>query len=192
MATLSQFLCIHGTLKFSMIGLDREDDSYWEMWGNHITAWNLVAWCNVPWSESLFEMATLNQCSHFPLFRNNFFPNDLHIAQHILLLFTLCFWNYYWDELGLHVLLLLLPLSKFNYLSFSLSLSSRSWCFEAVLLVFYDCTIEIWEWMSNFISHCTRCEIINPCWDPPGHHETCYWLSKVGNFLSWIYMQSLI
>ena len=35
------------------------------MWGNHIAAWNLVAWCNVPWGGSLFEMATLSQCSHF-------------------------------------------------------------------------------------------------------------------------------
>ena len=28
-------------------------------------AWNLVAWCNVPWSGSLFEMSTLSQWSHF-------------------------------------------------------------------------------------------------------------------------------
>ena len=27
--------------------------------------WNLVEWCSVPWSGSLFEMATLSQCSHF-------------------------------------------------------------------------------------------------------------------------------
>ena len=35
------------------------------MWGNHITAWNLVAWCNLTWRESQFEMAMLSQCSHF-------------------------------------------------------------------------------------------------------------------------------
>ena len=38
----------------------RDDDSYWEIWGNHIMAWNLVPWC-----RSLFEMATLSQCLHF-------------------------------------------------------------------------------------------------------------------------------
>ena len=36
-----------------------------EMQGNHIMAWNLVAWCSVPWSRLLFETATLIQCSHF-------------------------------------------------------------------------------------------------------------------------------
>ena len=35
----------------------RDDDSYKEMWRNHIMAWNLLAWCNVPWSGLLFEMA---------------------------------------------------------------------------------------------------------------------------------------
>ena len=43
---LVNFCMFHGTLKFSMIGLDQEDN------------WNLVTWCNVPWNGSLFEMAT--------------------------------------------------------------------------------------------------------------------------------------
>ena len=35
------------------------------MWGNHITTWTLVAWCNVPGSRSIFQMATLSQYSHY-------------------------------------------------------------------------------------------------------------------------------
>ena len=42
-----------------------DGDSFNEIWGNHIMAWNLVVWCNVPWSGSLCEMGTLSQCSHF-------------------------------------------------------------------------------------------------------------------------------
>ena len=29
---------------------------------NHIIAWNLLEWCNVPWNGSLFKMAMLSQC----------------------------------------------------------------------------------------------------------------------------------
>ena len=29
-------------------------------WENHITAWNVVAWCSLPWNRSLFERATLS------------------------------------------------------------------------------------------------------------------------------------
>ena len=36
-----------------------------KMWGNHTTDRNLVAWCSVPWSGSLFEMAMFSQCTHF-------------------------------------------------------------------------------------------------------------------------------
>ena len=59
------FLRVHETLKLSMMGFDREDDSYQDIWGNHIMAWNSVAWCNVPWSGLSFVMATLSQCFHF-------------------------------------------------------------------------------------------------------------------------------
>ena len=37
---------------------DRLGPGRWN-WGNHITTWNLVAWCCLPCSGSLFEMATL-------------------------------------------------------------------------------------------------------------------------------------
>ena len=30
-------------------------------------AWKSVAWCNIPWGGLLVEMATLSQCSHFPI-----------------------------------------------------------------------------------------------------------------------------
>ena len=30
---------------------------------------------------------------------------------------------------------------------------------------FNGCTIEVWEWISNFIPHYTRCVITCPCWD---------------------------
>ena len=43
---------------------DRLGPGRWN-WGNHIIAWNLVAWCSLPWSRSLYEMATLSLCSHF-------------------------------------------------------------------------------------------------------------------------------
>ena len=38
-------------------------------WGNHITAWNWVAWFSLPWSGSLYEMATLSHL-HFPISAN--------------------------------------------------------------------------------------------------------------------------
>ena len=61
-------------------------------------AWNLVAWWNVPWRESLFEMATLSQCSHFLSWPAHHLvisvclvadmgdPYRCHEAQHILLI----------------------------------------------------------------------------------------------------------
>ena len=30
---------------------------------------------------------------------------------------------------------------------------------------FSDCTTEVWEWISNFISHFTGHEVTYPCWD---------------------------
>ena len=30
---------------------------------------------------------------------------------------------------------------------------------------FNGCTVEVWEWISNFIPHYTRCVIAYPCWD---------------------------
>ena len=43
----------------------RDNNSYKEIWGNYIMTWKLATRCNVPLSGSLFEMATLSQCSHF-------------------------------------------------------------------------------------------------------------------------------
>ena len=57
MAMLGQFMHVRRNFeRFHMLGPGR-----WN-WGNHTTAWNLVAWCSLPWSGSLYEMAT---CSHF-------------------------------------------------------------------------------------------------------------------------------
>ena len=44
------FFTFRGTLKFSMIGFGQED----EIKENNITALNLVAWCSLPWSGSLY------------------------------------------------------------------------------------------------------------------------------------------
>ena len=30
---------------------------------------------------------------------------------------------------------------------------------------FNSCTVEVWEWISNFIPHSPGCIITNPCWD---------------------------
>ena len=30
---------------------------------------------------------------------------------------------------------------------------------------FNGCTVDVWEWMSNFVSHFTGCVITDPCWD---------------------------
>ena len=62
----------------------RADVSYHEMWGNHIMAWNLVAWRNVPWSWSPFETVTLSQCLHFLIsadWQCCISPNVLSISQ---------------------------------------------------------------------------------------------------------------
>ena len=48
---LGQFLCIPRNFDIfhDSLGAGR-----WN-WGNHITTWNLVAWCSLPWSGSLYE-----------------------------------------------------------------------------------------------------------------------------------------
>ena len=61
MVMLGQFL---GVSRNFEIFDDRRGPGRWN-WGNHITAWNLVKWCNLPWSGSLYEMSTLSLCSHF-------------------------------------------------------------------------------------------------------------------------------
>ena len=42
-----------------------------------LSAWNLVGWCTVPWSRSLFKMAMLGQFLHVPrnfeIFHDRFF-----------------------------------------------------------------------------------------------------------------------
>ena len=61
MAMLAQFLGIPWNFE---IFHDRLGPGRWN-WGNHNMAWNLVAWCSLPWSGSLYEITTLRLCSHF-------------------------------------------------------------------------------------------------------------------------------
>ena len=58
---LGQFLRVLGNFE---IFHDRLRLGRWS-WGNHITTWNLVASCSLPWSGSLYEIATLSWCWHF-------------------------------------------------------------------------------------------------------------------------------
>ena len=55
------------SLRFALLLIPQEFEIFHDRpgpgrinWGNHITAWNLVAWCSLPWSGSLHEMATLS------------------------------------------------------------------------------------------------------------------------------------
>ena len=44
----------------------------------------------------------------------------------------------------------------------------------------FNCIVEVWEWISNFISHFTGHVITYPCWDWPW-----YWLWRIhGSFSS--------
>ena len=56
MAMLGQFLSV--PLNFEIFH-DRLGPGRWNG-GNHIMAWNLVAWCSLPWRGSLYEIATLS------------------------------------------------------------------------------------------------------------------------------------
>ena len=53
MVMLGQFLCI--PWNFEIIHY-RLGAGRWN-WENHFTAWNMVAWCSLPWRRSLYEMA---------------------------------------------------------------------------------------------------------------------------------------
>ena len=59
----AKFSVFHGTLKISMIGFDQAwvIPSYLQVW-----ALNLMGWCTVQWSRSLFKMALLGQFLRLP------------------------------------------------------------------------------------------------------------------------------
>ena len=92
MAMLGQFLCVPPNFE---IFHDRLEPGRWN-WGNHIMAWTLVAWCSLPWSGALYEMATLwsrlakaavilwISCSKTDitgLFIYSYPPSNLHVAS---------------------------------------------------------------------------------------------------------------
>ena len=83
----TEFLNFHDRLGSGL----RDVDLYQEVWGNHFMAWNLVAWCNVPWSGSLFEMATLSQCLHFQISASRGFYHSLIILLKFVTLTLSCF-----------------------------------------------------------------------------------------------------
>ena len=77
-----------------MVGLDRKDDPFWKC--KEITLWPEIWWRDAMyhWSGSLFEMATLSQCSHFLIAADRGCCRSLNVLLFNATSVIATFWKY--------------------------------------------------------------------------------------------------